>query len=74
MPKDEGWVRFFGNVVREDETGIILEATDGSDVILKHRRGDYRRDKDGSVEIRIGSYAEFLRYPKGCDLKNSSKE
>lgn len=60
------WVRFSGKIVSEDETGITLATTDGSDVILKHKEGDYRKDKDGNVEVRIGSYAEFI---KGCGIK-----
>ena len=73
---DEGrikWVKFSGRVVCEDETGITLETTDErtgeSEAILKHKVGDYRKDKDGNIELRIGSFAEFLKYPKGCDLK-----
>ncbi|OGF49503.1 hypothetical protein A2W40_03860 [Candidatus Giovannonibacteria bacterium RIFCSPHIGHO2_01_45_12] len=73
---DEGkerWVSFSGKIVIEDETGVTLEATDGSGAVLKHKKGDYRKDVDGNVEIRIGSYAEFIRYPKGCEIKHRPK-
>lgn len=72
--KEERWVRFSGKITFEDETGITLEATDGSETILRHRKGDYRKDRDGNVEIRIGAHAEFIRRPKGCEIKHNPKE
>jgi len=72
--KKDRWVKFLDKVVNEDETGIILEATDGSGAVWKHKTGDYRKDESGNVEIRIGSYAEFIKYPKGCEINRPPKE
>lgn len=68
------WVRFYGNIVNEDEAGITLADTEGSGAIIRHKNGDYRKDKDGNPEVRMGAYAEFLKYPKGCDPKNHPKK
>lgn len=67
----ERWVSFSGKIVVEDETGITLEA---NEAILKHKKEDYRKDANGNVEIRIGSYAEFIRYPKECEIRHLPKE
>ena len=70
---ETGWVKFLGRVGNEDETGITLEATDESEAILRFKSGDYRKGREGNIEIRIGSRAEFLKYPKGCKIRKKRK-
>jgi len=72
--RSEEWIRFYGKIVAEDEIGITLEDTEGSEAVLQHKKGDYRKDGEGNVEVRIGSRAEFLKHPKGCEFKNCPKK
>ena len=57
----------------EDDGGITLRTVDGSEAIIRMMKGDYRRGDSDKVEVRIGSRAEFLKWPKGCELKRHSQ-
>lgn len=55
----EKWIRCSEKIVEENETGITFTEEGGA--IWKHKQGDYRKDGNGNVELRIGSYAEFIQ-------------
>ncbi|MBI3633792.1 MAG: hypothetical protein HY226_05910 [Candidatus Vogelbacteria bacterium] len=60
---NEAWIKNWSEIVDEDQDGITICSRQTGDVVLRIKPGDYRKNSDGMLEVRVGSRAEFLKGP-----------